>query len=804
MSRSTSRPAPALAASLVAMLAWSTAGAGAQEEIPRPLRLDDYYDQVRIGRIELAPDDAALLYERRHIDRSDDAWVDAIYQYDSAADERYLLVADARVPRYSPDSAFLGFLRDSQVWVLPSHGGEPWQVTDTPEPVSEFAWAPDSTRIVIVTRDPRAPAPPIVPLRPQPEEEPVPAGPPLVGPGELDAGDWEPAEGAPEDPQPELDLQNSQGPIAVDEVWLQPGAAPPPPDRLLPRIITRLQFKADGEGYVGTRRSHLYVVTVESTGRARSGARRVTSGPWDDSAPAWSPDGRWIAFTSNRTAEPDVNDNRDLWVVSPTGGAAIRLTAAPGPESAAAWSPDSRHIAYLSTPAEPPVYAQPGAWLLSLAPDDPEAPSPVMLAGDPVELTGALDRPLVSPPRWNADGTGLLMTVQDRGTVPLVQISSGLEPMVQRERRRRRATTLPRGVPRVLVAGPRVVGSFALLPDGSRVVAAIGWGTRPFEIFSVAARPQAVAFPMQEPSAHVQPAAVRPDAALRQLTDENGTWRGRVVLSEPEPLRYTSPDGTPIEGWLLRPPETPEQTRLPLVVRLHGGPVTQYTWALAWEHQWLAAQGYAVLYVNPRGSSGYGLEFASALFADWGGPDGADVLAGVDHVLDRAVADPSRIGIGGWSYGGLLTNLLITSSDRFAAAVSGASEADYFACYGTDDLQQWWESELGLPYDPETRRRYREMSPIERVDRIETPTLFLTGELDWRVPAAQSEHFYTQLRRRALEGGPPTRLILYPEQSHGDFPPSLSLDVLRRYGAWYDRYLKGDPMADPFFGKDAW
>jgi dipeptidyl aminopeptidase/acylaminoacyl peptidase len=309
---------------------------------------------------------------------------------------------------------------------------------------------------------------------------------------------------------------------------------------------------------------------------------------------------------------------------------------------------------------------------------------------------------------------------------------------------------------------------------------------------------------MQEPAGHVNPTAVPPRAALHALTQLNAGWRSRVELAAPEPLRFHSTDDMLVEGWLLRPPGYQEGLRYPLIVRIHGGPVSQFTWGFSWERQWLAAQGYAVLYVNPRGSSGYGEDFALALWADWGGPDLDDVLAGVDHLITRGIVHPERVGVGGWSYGGILTNYMITRTHRFAAAISGASETDYFSSYGTDDLQRWWEDELGLPYEAESRARYDQLSPINFVDQVETPTLFMVGEEDARVPASQSEQMYTQLRRRMVDGGPQTGLIVYPGESHGFSKPSFIIDRWLRYRAWYDLFLKNDSTADPFFGLRAW
>jgi dipeptidyl aminopeptidase/acylaminoacyl peptidase len=342
------------------------------------------------------------------------------------------------------------------------------------------------------------------------------------------------------------------------------------------------------------------------------------------------------------------------------------------------------------------------------------------------------------------------------------------------------------------------------MPGEAEVVAVISHADAPPEIYAASVEPRPGAVPLTDPAGHVQPRAIPPAAQLRPLTAINREWADAVSFSNAEPLRFNSTDEAMIEGWLLRPPGYQEGLRYPLIVRIHGGPVAQFSWGFSFERQWLASQGYAVLYVNPRGSWGYGQEFALALWADWGGPDLDDVLAGVDHLVIRGIADPERLGVGGWSYGGILTNYLITRSDRFQAAIAGASEADYFACYGVDDLQGWWENELGLPYEPEARAVYEALSPIHDIDRVVTPTLFLVGEDDWRVPAVQSEQIYAQLRRRMIDGGPLTGLIVYPGESHGIARPSFVIDRWRRYRAWYDLHLRNDATADPFFGLRAW
>jgi dipeptidyl aminopeptidase/acylaminoacyl peptidase len=199
-----------------------------------------------------------------------------------------------------------------------------------------------------------------------------------------------------------------------------------------------------------------------------------------------------------------------------------------------------------------------------------------------------------------------------------------------------------------------------------------------------------------------------------------------------------------------------------------------------------------VVTVNPRGSSGYGQEFSKAIWADWGNKDYEDVMAGVDYAIEQGYADPDRLGVGGWSYGGILTNYVITKTQRFKGAITGASEVLYVANYGHDHYQRHWEAELGLPW--ENREAWERISPFNSVERIVTPTLIMGGEKDWNVPILNSEQLYQALRRLGRE----TQLVVYPGQSHGLRVPSYQKDRLERYLAWYDKYVKqvGKPAAE--------
>ncbi len=762
---------------LVGLLLAEPAAVAAQQQQPalRLLELADYYEMVRTGDIEASLDGRRVVFSRTRMDRAADASVTSLWEMSPSGSGLRRLVETGSHPRLSPDGSWLAYLRDSQVWLLPWSGSAPWRLTGLAEGVTDFAWGPDGDRIVLVSQESRVSAPTALPT--------------------LGAG-------AIAEPTTSARL-------------LAPAPHTPAERHTLPWVVTRLQSRAHGVGYLGARRYHLFVADVPDHASAPLPVRRLTEGPQDGASPAWSADGRWIAFVSNRAQESAAADNKsEIWLVSPEGGQPIRVTNSSGTEAVPAWSPDSRFLAYRYTPDDPPVYANSRLRMIGLYPpqgEDDDGPPPAELQiGEAQELTAEIDRPIASAPAWSSDRATIYVTIQDRGTVPLLQVSTGLTRLGERRRgflgigRRRAAPAVPAGTAGAVIAGPRVVGAFTLTGDGSQVLAELSWGSEPAEIYAVATDAQRTAVPLRDPNAHMQPTALPPAVDLVRLTELNQRWRRSVRLAEPEPLRFSSTEEQVIEGWLMRPLDAAEGARHPLIVRLHGGPMDQFTWAFSWERQWLAAQGYAVLFLNPRGSSGYGQAFAHSLWAEWGGADFDDVLAGVDHLQQRDAIDPERIGVVGLSYGGILTNYLITKSGRFAAAISGASEPDHFAYYGTDELRRWLERELGLPYEPAVRRVYERLAPILTVDDMVTPTMFMLDENDWRVPASLSEGMFARLRRRMLDGGPATGLIIYPDDEDPVGKPSFVIDRWRRYKAWFDRHLLGDDAADPLFGAGSW
>jgi dipeptidyl aminopeptidase/acylaminoacyl peptidase/TolA-binding protein len=494
-----------------------------------------------------------------------------------------------------------------------------------------------------------------------------------------------------------------------------------------PIVVRRLQFKTDGTGFLREVREHLHVFDLESKTSVQ-----VTDGPYDDSKPVWTPDGATLVFVSNRTPDPDANRNTDLFAIAPRQGAVPRaLTTAPTSAHSPAMSPDGTLVAYVEGGDPADLYY--AVEHLSVVP---------VAGGASRPLTKALDRNPQAP-SFSPDGKSVLFLLEDRGDVHLARVPAAGGAVAR------------------VVSGPRVLSAFDVARDG-RIVVVESQPDRPEEI-----------------------SAVQKDGSLKRVTRLNDELMASLRLGATTKHEAKSGDGTVVDYFVVRPPGAPAMGALPAVLRIHGGPVSQYQNEFTFEFQLLAAHGYAVVAANPRGSSGRGRDFSRAIWADWGGKDHDDVMAAVDDAIARGIADPERLGVGGWSYGGILTDWTIYRTTRFKAAIAGAGIANALAGYGTDQYQWEYETELGLPW--KNRETWLHLSrPFLEADKIKTPTLFVCGEVDWNVPLINSEQMYQALRRT----GVPTELVVYPGEDHSIGKPSYRKDRYERYLAWYDRYLK--------------
>ena len=501
-----------------------------------------------------------------------------------------------------------------------------------------------------------------------------------------------------------------------------------------PWVIDRLTFKADYVGYLDRRRGHLYTYDIDS--RALT---QVTAGDYEDYSPAWSPDGSRIAFVSNRSEEPDSNWNTDIWLVDPEKTYAeqepVRVTTNPWSDDSPIWHPDGERIGYLTTYTNrtdvPGSYLQTKVAVIRIGED-----APVLLT------TEKLDRKAWGPV-FSPDGTHIYVTLEDDGQVQLARVSV-------------EDGTLSR-----LVTGQVRVDSTAVAPDG-RIIAVVSQPMLPSDLFVLE-------------GGSSQP---------RRLTQVNDRLLGSVFLSDVEELRFPTLDGTEIQTFVYKPEGFDADHRYPAILWLHGGQESQYDYGFNFRVQLFAANGYVVVMPNVRGSGGRGLEFALALNKAYGTKDVEDVIVATDYVIERGYVDAGRLGIGGWSSGGTLTNIVIGNTDRFKGAISGASVGWYATTYGHDPYQRWWHTELGTPW--ENRDLWDRISPFMLVEHITTPTLFIHGEKDWNQPVIHSEQMYQAMKYLGREAS----LVVYPDAYHGIRRPVYHRDLLTRFVDWFDRYVK--------------
>jgi dipeptidyl aminopeptidase/acylaminoacyl peptidase len=497
-----------------------------------------------------------------------------------------------------------------------------------------------------------------------------------------------------------------------------------------PIVIDRYHFKSDEGGYLTRLYAHLTLFDV-----ATKKAEVLTKGAFDDQSPAWSPDGKSIAFVSNRTPDPDRNENTDIYVVEARAGAEARpITTFAGHDGGVpSWSPDGRWIAYFQS--DETKYT---AYYLDKLAIVPSA------GGIAKVLTTAIDRAASGEILWSPDGQSLRVVVEDDRTMYVARVSATTGAVEKLTTGERTATSIsPRGTD----------GSLAML---------VATPAAPAEVY------------------------VLENGALRQLSHQNDTWLSEVQLATTENFSCKAKDGTVVNGIVRKPAGFVTGKKYPTLLIIHGGPNGQDDDAFDFEREWFAANGYVVLVVNYRGSSGRGAAYQKAIYADWGNKEVIDLLAAVDWAIASGIADPDRLGIGGWSYGGILTDYTIASDPRFKAAVSGASSAFQMSLYGIDQYILQWDLELGQPWkaaDLYTKVSY----PFFHADRIKTPTLFMSGDKDFNVPTAGVEQMYQALKSlNTVE----TQLVIYPGQHHGLTMSSYVRYRLEKWVGWYDRFLK--------------
>jgi dipeptidyl aminopeptidase/acylaminoacyl peptidase len=511
-----------------------------------------------------------------------------------------------------------------------------------------------------------------------------------------------------------------------------------------PIRIKTLAHRMDGLGYRDGRRNHVGIAL-------RSGRIvQLTAGDFDHAQPALSNCRRYLAFSANRSENRDNDRLTDIWLMDLDTDTLRRVTDSDGIYGLPAFSADSKFLAFVGHDVSEP-YGPTNLdrlWVNDLE----RGGRHVLTAGIDREMsnTCAGDSSYGVPaqrPVWTADSTNLISLMSDRGNVGIFELT---DPDVYTTR----------------VTGDREVMSFSVSGDGKLAFAASD-PVHPAEIF------------VYNPG----------DRCEQRLTAHNSDLLKQLDLSKPVHLPYQSEDGVDLDAWLLEPAGKQEGAAYPLVMEIHGGPHSMYGNTFFHEFQLLAAQGYAVLYTNPRGSTGYGQEFKSAAMGDWGGKDYQDVMKGLDAALEKfAWIDRNRIGVTGGSYGGYLVNWIVTQTNQFSAAITQRSTCNRHNLFGSSDLV-WtyteWEFR-GLPW--ETTDHYYERSPISHVENVTTPVLIMHSENDLRCPVEQGEQWFTALKRL----GKTTEFVRFPGESHNlsrSGRPDRRLERLHWMTSWFGKHL---------------
>jgi len=513
-----------------------------------------------------------------------------------------------------------------------------------------------------------------------------------------------------------------------------PGTPPKPPK---PIVIDRYRYKQDVQGYLlSGRHTYIYLYDI-----ATKKLDRLTKSKWDESSVSWSPDGSTIAFMSNHADDPDRDPAAQLFVAEAKPGVTEKLLTTPdnrASRSRPEWSPDGKWIAFLESDEK--KYGAYSMEHLAIVAADGSMPPKRVASSE------ALDRG-VSQPRWGDDSKNIYAVVTDDMSVYGARIPVGAGNAVA-------ITDKP------IVLGQRhSAGQCAVVISGD--------DNHPNEIYSAS--------------------VVGNKLKFQPLTHQNDALMNELQIGQTEEVSFKSKDGTDVHGLLTYPVGYVKGTKVPFLLRIHGGPNGQDQHSFSIELQVFAANGYAVLAVNYRGSSGRGQKYSRSIFADWGHYEVEDLEAGVERVISMGVADPDRMGVGGWSYGGILTDYMIATDPRFKGATSGAGTAFTVAFYGTDQYIIQYDYEIGPPWNPKSWETYVKISyPFLHADRIKTPTLFLGGERDFNVPVQGGQQMYQALRSLGID----TQLVIYPNEFHGITRPSYVKDRYERYLSWYDKYVK--------------
>ncbi len=663
--------------------------------------------------------------------------------------EDYYRLESVSSPAISPDGRRVAFVRTvtledenrrhSEIWIAPSDGSAPpRRLTNPAFSAADPRWSPDGRLLVFTSRRP-------VPGGRRDEEGAVwflrmdePLGEAFQIPGVTAAPLFSPDNRWIAMIRTDA-ARSRRAPAYASEFERKLH------ERFKGHIYDWMNYRFDQRGYLPDPRDpeaspprELWVVPREG-----GTPRRLTSLGVDVQAAAWRPDGRALVLVADTHQRDEYTYERaDLFVVD-LDGRIDRLTDDGYDHSSPAWTPDGARVVFRREQSLDQILA---AKQRHGSPVDIFVMNVAGAKGEVVNLTREWDY-IPGPPQVSPDGRFVYFTAGVGGSTHLFRVPA------------------QGGAVEAVTRGDRRIGGVSFSADFARIAYTAETPTSPGDVYVARADGGD---------------EVRVSRANQALLDE-------IELARAERLLFASRDGTPVEGWVMLPPGASGARPLfPLILTIHGGPHSAYGHEFSFQRQLWAARGYAVLYTNPRGSTGYGERFLWATWGGWGNLDFDDVMAGVDAALARYPIDPKRLGVTGYSYGGFLTNWIITHTTRFAAAIVGAGISNWISDYGTADIPRTKETEFfGPPWDPVANETLRRQSPIEYVARAATPTLFIHGEADLRVPIEQAEQMYTALKKRRV----PAKFVRYPDTYHGGWTPWNTVHRYYQELQWWAQWI---------------
>jgi dipeptidyl aminopeptidase/acylaminoacyl peptidase len=664
---------------------------------------------------------------------------------------KFVWIAD---PQISPDGARVVFTRvvvnekqddyDTSLWIVPATGGaEPRRLTSGGRD-SGARWAPDSRRLAFVRAVERD-------GKPQPGQIHVLA---------VDVGEARPLTDLPRGAS--APAWSPDGKRIAFASSAKPDDEPGDTRSNDVRVITSAVYRANGGGWNDPDRpSHIWVTDL-TPGSDVAKARQLTSGRYAETGAVWSGDGSQIFFTSTRTDDPYyAPSDSDLYAVPAAGGEIRRIASIDGTIGSIRVSPDGRSVAFVGTLNGAPErsYDQSDLFVASVAGSDSPRNLTVKFDSD---INGGIGGDQAAPrggssrgPIWSPDGKSITVVVGERGDANLVRFD------------------VASGTPGPVLEGEHAVQSYSSSSDGRRLVVLVSTQTNIGDLLAMEIGPNGAALP-----------------APRQITRVNEPLFKTLKLALPEQISWASFDGRRIQGWLMHPPDFDPAKKYPLILEIHGGPHSAYGNTFTHEFQWMAAKGYVVLFPNPRGSSNYGQDFGNIIQYRYPGDDYKDLMAGVDEVLKRGYIDEKRLGVTGGSGGGLLTNWTVTQTQRFAAAVSQRSIADWYGFWFTADFTlftpTWFRK---APWEDPSDFTAR--SPITHVANVKTPLMLVEGDDDLRTPPSDGgEMMFRALKYLKV----PAVMVRFPGETHElsrSGKPNHRVERLQHIVGWFDQWLMG-------------